>query len=84
MKVTHTLTIEAKCPVDDSTDIYECVVRTERLITVEQILAEAKALSETPIFQEALCESLSQKLGCEVALIGMHSGVRTEVVCGGE
>jgi len=83
MKVTHILTISARCPVDISVeDTYEMIVKTERLIEVETILAEALDACKEPVYQETLCDDLSKRLGCEVTLIGVHSGVKTEVTCG--
>lgn len=82
MKVTHILTMTAKCPVDDRLDEYEVIVKTERLIKVEAILTETEHYKEIAAYQEDICKSLSEKLGCEVTLIGIHSGVKTEVTCG--
>jgi hypothetical protein len=82
MKVTHNFTVVSKCPVNDGVDVYDAIARTERLIKVETILTEVEHYKDVAAYQEDICESLSQELGCEVTLIGTHSGVRTEVTCG--
>lgn len=85
MKVKHELTITAKCPVDGTTDEYECTVETECLIKVEDILAKAKRFLniEGGIFQEDVCGCLASEIGgdAKVTLVGTHSGVRTTVTC---
>lgn len=83
MTVTHELTIKAKCPVDAMTDEYQCMVETECLIKVEDILAKVKVLGRKPIFQEDLCAQLAKEIGGDstVTLIGTHSGVKTTVTC---
>ena len=82
MKATHILTITARCPKNNERDEYECIVLTERLLLVETILAEAAKFEDTKIYQEDLCQKLAETLGCVVTLIGMHSGVKSEVTCG--
>lgn len=82
MRVTHTLQITAVCPVDDKSDVYECVVTARRVIPVEDILKAADEVKGMKVYQEDLCQELHRRLACEVRLTGYHSGVRTEVVCG--
>jgi hypothetical protein len=55
------------------------VVRAERTIPVEDILAVAERLTAEPIFQEELTVKLASRLGAEVTTVGVHSGVETEV-----
>lgn len=82
MKTTHSLQVRAICPVDGKPDVYNCRIVTSRVIPVEDILAAATPMESEKIFQETLCEHLARELGCEVTLTGVHSGVKTEVVCG--
>jgi hypothetical protein len=75
MRITHTLSVHAKCPKDGMPDRYVCVVRTDTVIPVEDILDVAKACGELTIFQEDLCQLLHRKINACVTLIGYHSGV---------
>lgn len=78
MRVTHTLTIEASCPVDNKLDVYECTIEASRTIPVEDIL---KATADLPkAFQEDITATLARTLGATVRTVGWHSGVKTEVV----
>ena len=81
MRVEHTLTVVAKCPVDESPDVYEVVVRATRLVKVEDILAAVALHTQAPVFQEMLTVALHRELACEVETRGWHSNVRTVVVC---
>lgn len=82
MKTTHRLQVKAVCPVDNKSDVYDCRIVTSRIIPVEDILAAVDAVKEEKVFQEVLCERLARELACEVTLVGIHSGVSTEVTCG--
>lgn len=82
MRVTHTLEVTAACPADGKLDVYECVVTARRVIPVEDILKAAADVREARAYQEDICQELHRRLACEVRLVGYHSGVRTEVVCG--
>jgi GTP cyclohydrolase I len=81
MKVEHTLTVVGKCPVNDCPDVYECVIRTDRVVMVEDILLLVKKLTESPRTQEELTAELAGGLQCDVETVGVHSGVKTKVVC---
>ena len=81
MKVTHRLTVTARCPVDGLSDVYECVVRCDRVVPVEKILEAARSASARAIFQEDLGLAIPRSLGVSVTLPGRHSGVETEVTC---
>lgn len=81
MRVTHILQVNAKCPENGATDSYRVVVRTDRLIKVEEIQAVAEKLTQEPVYQEALTQQLAAAIGCEVETHGRHSGVETVVVC---
>lgn len=83
MKVTHTLEITAICPVDGKPDVYLCKVEATRVVEVEKIIAKSVEFNRSWIYQEDLCQELHRALACKVTLIGYHSGVRTEVTCGG-
>ncbi len=79
MRVVHTTTIQAKCPVDHDLDTYEVEFSAERVIKVEDILAAIKQVAAREIFQEDLTVLLARQLGVQVRTVGYHSGVRTEV-----
>jgi len=83
MKVTHTLKITARCPVDDTRDVYECVVTTSRCIEVERILEIAKTVDDMKTYQENVTQFIRHQLGTGVSVTtrGVHSGVETEVTC---
>lgn len=78
MRVTYSLTIEAKCPIDNEPDAYECEITSTRTIPVEEILDAVKELPKA--FQEDVTVALARKLGATVQTIGWHSGIKTEVV----
>jgi heterodisulfide reductase subunit C len=78
----HYFEVVAVCPVDDRTDWYECIVRTRRVIPVEDILAAAESMRGRKVYQEELTADLCRKLSAEVETVGHHSGVKTRVVCG--
>lgn len=79
MLVRHTLTIRAKCPMDNGNDKYEAEFTATRVVPVETILAAVKRMTRKTIFQEDLTAALARELGMEVRTVGYHSGVRTEV-----
>jgi len=79
MRVTHELTFNRQCPVDDAQDRYELCVETTRTVKVEDILAAIEALPEKA-FQEEITAALAAKLGCRVTTVGYHSGVKTTCV----
>ena len=79
MKVhtTHELVMTARCPIDQTIDIYRVTVETWKTIPVETILDFARALEDAEMFQEDITAHLAKELGCSVSLIGTHSGVTT-------
>jgi hypothetical protein len=83
MRVTHSLTITARCPVDDTRDVYECKITTKRCIEVERILEVAKIVEGMKTYQENVTQFIRQQLGTGVSVTtrGIHSGVQTEVTC---
>lgn len=84
MKVEHHLEITALCPVDGKPDVYQCLVRAERVIPVEDILKAAAELSGKKLYQEDLTQELHRRIAAVVETNGCHSGVRTRVICGME
>lgn len=82
MLVRYELEITCKCPVDQMPDVYWMAVVSRRSIPVETILLIVKDVCEKTLCQEELCELLHRKINATVVLVGWHSGVRTEVVCG--
>jgi hypothetical protein len=82
VKTTYRLEITAVCPLDKKADVYRCEVQASRTILVEDILAAVKTATKRPAYQEEICTDLHRELACRVILIGLHSGVETEVVCG--
>ena len=79
MKVVHSLTVQARCPVDSQLDTYEATFTASRVVKVEDILAAIKRVANRKVFQEDLTCQLARELGMSVTTIGYHSGVRTEV-----
>lgn len=80
MRVTHHLTIVARCP-HGGMDTYQARIEVERVVLVERIRAEVARLTKRPIYQEALTAKLARALGAKVTTEGMHGDdVRTEVV----
>lgn len=82
MKCEYSLWVHCVCPVDKKPDVYRVTVRSRRTIPVEEILKAAKAMENTPQFQEQLTEELHRILAAEVESVGHHSGVRCVCVCG--
>lgn len=83
MRVEHQLTVFSTCPVDERRDVYRVVVRTNRTVKVEDILAAVEQNTKKAVFQEELTKLLAKSLGCEVETRGWHGEVYTTVVCGG-
>ncbi len=79
MLTEHRLTIEAKCPVDDTTDTYNVYVRTTSLMGIEEIKAVVAGVTTEPLYQEDLTRNLGEQLidVTEVETHGIHSGVYT-------
>lgn len=78
--VEHTFTATARCPIDGAADSYVVVVRVNRTITVEEILATVARLTSEPILQEQLTSDLARELLGTVETVGVHSGVTTRVI----
>ena len=76
MKVKHKLQIYGKCPVDGANDNYTLVVKTRKILKVEDILAAVSGL-KWPLFQEEVTQILADELGCNVRTVGYHSGIKT-------
>lgn len=80
LKVVHELRAVAVCPVDQTLDIYDVTIETDRVIAVETILEVVRGCEDRELFQEDLTVHLSRELGCTVSTVGVHSGVRTHAV----
>lgn len=80
MRVEHKLNASGRCPVDGAIDSYKIVVRVQRVLKVEDILAAVQKNTAEPVFQERLTETLSAELDAEVETICIHSGVETTCV----
>jgi len=80
MRVEHRLSASGKCPVDGAIDSYKIIVRVQRVLKVEDILAAVRAHTAEPIFQERLTEQLAADLDAEVETVCIHSGVHTTCV----
>lgn len=81
MLVEHTLTMQAKCPVNNLPDVYEVTFRMNKVMQVEILLAHCAALNGVKLFQEEITQSLADRFECEVESFGVHSNVKTRVVC---
>lgn len=81
MKIEHTLTMQAKCPINNLPDFYEVTFRMEKFVQVEMLLGHVGALNGVKLFQEEITQSLADSFQCEVESLGIHSGVKTRVVC---
>lgn len=79
MRVTHSLTVTAICPVDGLPDVYQVTITAARVVRVEDILETAASYKDRKIFQEELTHDMARKLACCVKSVGYHSGVKTEV-----
>lgn len=82
MKVEHSLELRAICPVDGLPDVYHCVIRCNRVLAVEEILAAVDRLKGEKLYQEELTRKLHRALAAEVETVGWHSGVMTRVIEG--
>ncbi len=80
IRVEHTLSVLARCPVNDSRDVYETTFRLDKLVKVETLIAQCRGFQDKKLFQEELTAILAEAFSCEVETRGMHSGVRTVVV----
>lgn len=83
MKNEYTLQVEATCPVDGLPDVYLCVVRSGRVVPVEDILKAVTEATREKAYQEDITQKLHRLLACEVETVGRHSGVLARCVCGG-
>lgn len=83
MKVTHEFELQAKCPVDDSRDIYHCSIEIGRMLKCEEIIESARRIATAEaIFQEDLTQAIANRIGGKTTTVGLHKcGVKTTVVC---
>ena len=82
IRVEHTLSVLARCPVNESRDVYETTFRLDKLVKVETLIEQCRGFQDKKLFQEELTELLAQAFGCEVETRGIHSGVKTVCVAG--
>lgn len=83
MRTTHSLEVVARCPVDDSHDVYRVTVTLDGdlPLPVEKILEAVHRHTAEPVYQEHLTALLAAELEAQVSTVGVHSGVRTECAC---
>lgn len=82
MRVEHSLTVIARCPVNNARDVYEATFRVSCLVPVENIVKHCLEYQDRKLFQEELTQLLAETFHCEVETHGQHGEVRTKVVCG--
>lgn len=84
MRTRHEFRLDGMCPVDESTDRYDVVVETSRLISVEKILEVAREVAaREPAYQEEITREIANRLvGVKVTTTGVHSGVTTTCEAG--
>jgi GTP cyclohydrolase I len=81
MLCRYELPVVAICPVDQSTDVYEGVFVSEKPIMVERIREVVQKWRGQVGIQENITQALADDLGCTVTTTGVHSTVKTTVVC---
>lgn len=81
MKVEHAFTMIARCPMNNLQDVYEVTFRMDKVLPVERILGHIGGLVGVKLFQEEITQSLADTFECEVETTGVHSNVKTRVVC---
>lgn len=67
------------CPNGQLKDRYECVLSSDAIIPVEDIVAFAKGLRKRKIFQEEIADLLRNEFQSIVTVTGFHHGVK--IVC---
>lgn len=84
MITRHEFHLDGMCPVDESTDRYDVVVVTSRLIPVEMVLKVAREVAANePAYQEEITREIANRLGgVKVTTVGVHSGVKTTCEAG--
>ena len=81
MNVKHTMTLEAKCPVNGERDTYTATIELDYLIGVESLLSACKEYTDIPWFQEQVTDHLARRFRAKVTTQGRHGPVLSEVVC---
>lgn len=79
MKITYERQITCRCPVDNSTDVYDMRIESDDIIRVEAINALVVQIRDEPTLQEDLTQRFANELDAVVTTIGHHSGVKTTV-----
>lgn len=81
MKVEHELTMGSVCPMDGTHDFYTVIFRLGRMVPVENLKKSVADFAVVTMFQEEITQRLADGFECEVETHGIHSGVKTKVVC---
>lgn len=68
--------LTAECPNGKLADRYECSVRANRTIQVEQIGDLVARVSEMKLYQEDIADLIRNELQASVTLTGWHYGVK--------
>lgn len=76
MKTLMSFAISTTCPIDGETIPVAVAVEPTGFLKVEDLLEAARGITAEPVTQESLTQKLAAALGCRVATIGTHSGVR--------
>ena len=80
--ISYEFDIVARCPVDDTCDVYEARLDTHTMVDVESILAVVATYAHRAIFQEHLTAELQARFGGVLTTSGYHSGVKVTVTAG--
>lgn len=81
MIIHHCFQLRAKCPVNAVDDVYDVTITTDRVVKVEDILAEARRIASEPRFQEVITELLACKFRVTVETVGAHMGGDVTTIC---
>lgn len=81
MRVEHAFTMIARCPMNNLQDVYDVTFRMDKVLPVERILGHIGGLVGVKLFQEEITQSLADTFECEVETVGVHSNVKTRVIC---
>ena len=81
MIVHHRFQLQAKCPADGADDIYEVTVISDKMVAVEDIVAEAKRLGGVARWQEEITTLLARYFSVTVETVGTHMGGEVTTTC---
>ena len=80
--ISYEFDIVARCPVDDTCDVYEARLDTHTMVDVESILEVIRTYVYRSIFQEHLTAELQARFGGVLTTVGYHSGVKVTTTVG--